>query len=674
MAEAFANWLAPDLKNQKDDAESRAAEAREEKDRLAAEKARLQREKEDADKRLREEQVKRRYDLKQMEDKTKNLEAALAEENERKKREEEEREEKRRATPWRKLSNMQWRETDLKTLLTDMTSYAPRSEEVGAVRIMLCGQISAGKSSCINTFKNALTQTISFDAYTEEKDHSVTTQMKTYTFKSEVIDGKATDLNFEIIDTMGVEYSSGGKSGLLMDDIEKILDGHVKDGYTFNPIKGINEESSFYEKSPSVREKIHVVAVVVDGSSLEAMDPSSLKTLNEIKDKAVKRNIQWALILTKVDKISEHLVDNVENVYKDDGVKTVLETSNGKFGINEANVLPIKCYKEEVQNQVDKDILALTTLKQLLALADSTLRNQTTAKANPRPLAPSPWHCDRGNFDRSEKETLKQKIIEFEVDEPISILLLGAHNAGKSSFINTIQSTFFGTFSNKAVVQSDQKEVITQVFSQFKIRTARKQKDGVNLKIKLFDTMGFMETDGLQKQDAIKMLEGNVPKGFQTSTQHPIEESNAKLHKNGENTPHIVAIVVDAVDVKTLKTTKPVITTYLKDLIKKANLKRQGVVVLLTHIDKVCEHVAGDVANTFKSTDIKETIKGCSQELGVLQNCIFPIKNYESETSTQDAIDVLALNALYEMMLKGDEIIEDAKDNESDEDPEVVDW
>ena len=66
---------------------------------------------------------------------------------------------------------------ELDELLAHIESYKPSSHDVGIVRIMLYGQIGAGKSSNINTFKNALLRTMAHDAYTEAKEGTVTTEV-----------------------------------------------------------------------------------------------------------------------------------------------------------------------------------------------------------------------------------------------------------------------------------------------------------------------------------------------------------------------------------------------------------------------------------------------------------------------------------------------------------------
>ena len=65
-------------------------------------------------------------------------------------------------------------------LIADTERYEPCSPEVGVVRILLCGQIKAGKSSFINTLRCVFLQQIVHDAYIEDRDASVTKKVTTY--------------------------------------------------------------------------------------------------------------------------------------------------------------------------------------------------------------------------------------------------------------------------------------------------------------------------------------------------------------------------------------------------------------------------------------------------------------------------------------------------------------
>ena len=61
-----------------------------------------------------------------------------------------------------------------------------------------------------------------------------------------------------------------------------------------------------------------------------------------------------------------------------------------------------------------------------------------------------------------EKSRLKQNIIDYDINDPIRILLVGEHNAGKSSVVNTVLSALHGCKSRKARVLPNQQDIITK--------------------------------------------------------------------------------------------------------------------------------------------------------------------------------------------------------------------
>ena len=65
----------------------------------------------------------------------------------------------------------------------------------------------------------------------------------------------------------------------------------------------------------------------------------------------------------------------------------------------------------------------------------------------------------------------------------------------------------------------------------------------------------------------------------------------------------------------------------------------------MTKIDELCELVARDVANTFRSPKVEDAIKRAATVFGLPVNQIYPVKNYESETGNVTAVDVLGLDA-----------------------------
>ena len=49
------------------------------------------------------------------------------------------------------------------------------------------------------------------------------------------------------------------------------------------------------------------------------------------------------------------------------------------------------------------------------------------------------------------------------------------------------------------------------------MRSSRSERESVNLKFQLGDTMGLMENGGMPVSDVAYLLEGKVPNGYQVS-------------------------------------------------------------------------------------------------------------------------------------------------------------
>ncbi|KAM4598276.1 interferon-induced protein 44-like [Polymixia lowei] len=71
---------------------------------------------------------------------------------------------------------------------------------------------------------------------------------------------------------------------------------------------------------------------------------------------------------------------------------------------------------------------------------------------------------------------------------------------------------------------------------------------------------------------------------------------------------------------------------------------------ILTKIDEVCPLVKEDLKNVYMSKCLKKKMKEFSVKLGIPMNCIFPVKNYHEESDLNDAIDILILKALRQML------------------------
>ena len=80
--------------------------------------------------------------------------------------------------------------------------------------------------------------------------------------------------------------------------------------------------------------------------------------------------------------------------------------------------------------------------------------------------------------------------------------------------------------------------------------------------------------------------------------------------------------------------------------------------VLLTKIDQVCPYVMEDLTNVFRSETMLGVVESIANKLGIPKYCVLPVKNYESERRVSDAVDILALASLRQILNFTDDFLE----------------
>ena len=239
--------------------------------------------------------------------------------------------------------------------------------------IMLIGQVGSGKSSFYNTLNSTFQGHVTLKATTGSSAHSVTTKFRQYEFHPGW--GKQV-LNLRLCDTMGLE----DQEGLNTSDVPFIIDGHVQNGFQFNPAVMVTSKHPDYRALPKDKDCIHVVAIVVAATTVTSMSTKLLDKLRQIKIHANERAIPVAVIVTKIDEICEDVSRDVSMVFRSTTVKDCIETIAEKLGVQHSVVQPVKNYSMEVELNQDVDILALYTLRYLTRLAHDYFDDQMEQK------------------------------------------------------------------------------------------------------------------------------------------------------------------------------------------------------------------------------------------------------------------------------------------------------
>lgn len=160
----------------------------------------------------------------------------------------------------------------------------------------------------------------------------------------------------------------GSDHGVLPEDIILALKGHVKDGYFFNPLHGLSPEDRHYNPSPSIDDKVHVLALVLDGSPAE-IDRSVLEKMKKIRKAARDLGIPQVMIVTHIDKVCKEIEEDVTTVFRSRLLKKKIDEISADVGILVNYMFPVwNNYEGEKKDVVDTLILA--ALKQLLDYGD----------------------------------------------------------------------------------------------------------------------------------------------------------------------------------------------------------------------------------------------------------------------------------------------------------------
>ncbi|KAK3610858.1 hypothetical protein CHS0354_039129, partial [Potamilus streckersoni] len=233
------------------------------------------------------------------------------------------------------------------------------------------------------------------------------------------------------------------------------------------------------------------------------------------------------------------------------------------------------------------------------------------------------------------------------------ILMVGPVGAGKSSFFNTVNSIFKDHITQRGYAGSAEHS-LTTVYRQYKIRSGS---TGESLRFRLCDTRGLEETASLGLIEFSHLLEGNVPDWFKFDPESPISPETPGFIQipTIKDKVHCVMFIFDCSTVDVIPKS---IMDKIKDMQKRLIQRGVPQTVILTKVDKVSEIAEVDVSKVFLCENVKDMVDKVSQTLGVPRNNIFPVKNYEQETELDMNINILALQALRQVLRFADDYLE----------------
>ncbi|XP_056263229.1 interferon-induced protein 44-like [Pseudoliparis swirei] len=264
------------------------------------------------------------------------------------------------------------------------------------------------------------------------------------------------------------------------------------------------------------------------------------------------------------------------------------------------------------------------------------------------------WRILQWGHKEKDLQLVKKYQPQNKEVKQLRVLLHGPIGAGKSSFINSVESVLQGRITGRALTDTNAQEGFTRKHTTYKIY----KQPGVIYPFVFTDTMGLEEgTDGGVCVEDIKLaMKGHIKEGYNFDPHSVISEDdpNYNMEPTLEDKVHVLVCVIDA---------------STGDLLGDTNLRKMrevrlaasdmGIpqVAILTKIDDVCPEVKTNLRNVYKSKLLKEKMDKLSAMLGFPPNFIFPVKNYHSEVDTEDDVDAVILSALKRILDSGEEFL-----------------
>ncbi|KAK3714131.1 hypothetical protein QZH41_012266, partial [Actinostola sp. cb2023] len=181
-------------------------------------------------------------------------------------------------------------------------------------------------------------------------------------------------LPWRICDTMGLNDNTDESD---IRNVLKAVDGHVPNKYTFTVGIDFDNECPGFVVNPTLAEKAHCIAVVVDASKVKVMKTDMWYKLRSLREGFISRNIPTYIILTHIDQACEKVNKDVQHVYRSIIIRDIVATVGKELlGLPENQIFPVRNYEKEDDLYDDMDILLLHVVRQMLYSAQGHIENK----------------------------------------------------------------------------------------------------------------------------------------------------------------------------------------------------------------------------------------------------------------------------------------------------------
>ncbi|MCI4393945.1 hypothetical protein PGIGA_G00163240 [Pangasianodon gigas] len=264
--------------------------------------------------------------------------------------------------PWREVN---W--SDGEQMLRKLKEFQS-TQGVDGLRILVVGPIGAGKSSFITSVNTALQGRNTYLAHSLTGGFSPTLKYNIYKLKKDT-DGSFFPFMFS--DTMGLGEDS---SGAYIDDLIRILQGQVQEGYTFNISGEPNAESNDFNATLSLNDRVHCLVFVLPADNISTMPGGIFDKMKLVLQRARELGIPQVIIMSKVDKGCSLVSEDLRRIYESKKIKAKMEECSCSLGIPMNYIFPVKNYHEEITTNAETDILILMAVTTIVDFANDFVK------------------------------------------------------------------------------------------------------------------------------------------------------------------------------------------------------------------------------------------------------------------------------------------------------------